>query len=126
MGKIEMGVHNLRKTLFLTLSLSILAILPIGCGEDHQNDLGEVVSRYGQPEESQIVYKGPDETYLYVWYWTKGKQFTFKEESYVTMSGLSCESMHYWRKISEATFTPSLPKEERERIKRELMEGDKE
>ncbi|MBC7330254.1 hypothetical protein H5T88_07855 [bacterium] len=116
----------MKKAIFLSLFLSILAILPTGCGGDHKNDLGEVVAQYGQPEESQIIYTSSDETYLYVWYWTKGKQFTFKEESYVSMSGLSCEARHYWRKISEATFTPSPPKEERERLKRKLMAGDKE
>ena len=121
-----MGVHNVKRLIPSLLFLSILALLPLGCGESHKNDLGEIVSIYGQPEESQIVYKGPDETYLYVWYWTKGKQFTFKEESYFTMSGLDCESRHYWRKISEATFTPSPPKEEREKLKRKLMVGDKE
>ncbi|PNV80977.1 MAG: hypothetical protein C0179_04885 [Fervidicoccus sp.] len=116
----------MKRLLLYLISLSVIDFIPLGCGESHRNDLGDVISRYGQPEESQVYYSPQgDVTYLVVWYWTKGKGFKFKEETYLSMSGLSCESESYWRKIEEYTFTPVPSKEEKEQIKRKFLGGER-
>ncbi len=111
----------MKRAIFFSLFLVILALLPLGCGEDHRNDLSWVLSRYGKPEETDVEYSPDGIAYMILWYWSQGKGFKFKEETYLSVRGLECKERYYWRLIDEYNFQPTPSKEEREKIKRRFL-----
>lgn len=115
---------KVKRKIFYALFLSFLTILPLGCAGDHKNDLGDILARYGKPEETEVVYAPDGISYLILWYWSQGRGFKFKEESYTEMSGFECKERHYWRLVDTYQFTPPSEKKEKEVLKRKLIGGE--
>lgn len=114
----------MRRAIISSLFLLLLALLPLGCGEDHRNDLSWVLSRYGKPEETNVEYSPDGISYMILWYWSQGKGFKFKEESYTEMRGLECKERYYWRLIDEYEFPPTTSKEEKEKLRKKFIGGE--
>lgn len=81
----------MRRVVISSLFLLLLALLPLGCGEDHRNDLSWVLSRYGKPEDTEVSYSPDGISYMILWYWSQGRGFKFKEESYTEMRGVGVQ-----------------------------------
>jgi len=58
----------MKRNISFLLLLILLALLPLGCGGGHKNDLSLVLSRYGSPEETEVVYSPDGISYLVLWY----------------------------------------------------------
>lgn len=114
----------MKRAIFYLLFPLFLSLLPLGCGEDHRNDLGWVISRYGKPEDTEVVYSPDGIAYMILWYWSQGKGFKFKEESYTEMRGLECKERYYWRLVDEYKFPPVTSPEEKEKIRRKFIGGE--